>query len=131
MSASLEALNAEYQAVLRSKGKANSDREEAFWKTEQSRMESAMATVESLAVPLVKRLDDAIERAFKMLERLEQAREEIKGGTPRQKAEALRRLLDKVVLHFSRKRSRGSRFYYTLERADFISPFTQSASKIR
>lgn len=131
LSASLESLNAEYQAVLRSKGKANSDREEAFWKTEQSRLESAMATVESLAVPLVKRLDDAIERAVKMLERLEQAREEIKGGTPRQKAEALRRLLDKVVLHFSRKRSRGSRFYYTLERADFISPFTQSASRTR
>lgn len=131
LSATLETLNAEYQDVLRSKAKASSGREEAFWQTEQARLESVMATVESLAVPLVKRLDDALERAFKIVERLQQARKEIDGGTPRQKAEALRRLLDQVVLHFSRKQSRGTRCYYPVEEAEFVSPFTQSASKIR
>jgi hypothetical protein len=99
----LNALNCEYEGVVRAKSRATSSKEEAIWQTEQTRLEALIEVTESLAVPLTDRLRDAWKRCVMILEELVKARQELEGGTPGQKAEALRRVIDKVILHFRKE----------------------------
>jgi DNA invertase Pin-like site-specific DNA recombinase len=99
----LNALNLEYEGVVRAKSKATSVKEEAVWQKEQARLEALIEAAESLAVPLKDRLVDAKERCARIVAQLGKAIQELEGGTPRQKAEALRRLIERVVLHFRKE----------------------------
>jgi hypothetical protein len=99
----LNALNLEYEGVVRAKSKATSSKEETVWQKEQARLEALIEVTESLAVPLRDRLLDARERCQKIIAQLDKAIQELEGGTPRQKAEALRRVIDRVVLHFRKE----------------------------
>lgn len=126
----LATLESTLKEILRSKSKSSSEREQTFWQQEQVRIEKQMDKIESWAIPLSEKLRDAVDRCRNLEEQLEEVASTLEGGTNRQKAEALRRVIDRVVLHF-RKEKKAVRCRYFLDRVEIMSPFTQSASRIR
>ncbi len=128
--AKIATLHTTLKETLRSKSKSSSEREYAFWQQEQIRIEKQMDKIESWAIPFNERLRDAVERCRNLEEQLEEVATILQGGTNRQKAEALRRVIDQVILHFG-KEKKAVRCRYFLDRVEIISPFTQSASRTR
>jgi DNA invertase Pin-like site-specific DNA recombinase len=114
-------LQAEYEAVVLAKAHCRSDRERSVLDKKLNDLEDQIACLEEHLVPLSNRKAELEEKLRDMDQRIREAEEALREAEPLAKAEAIRRVLSKVVLHFG-KEKHGTKTFSPLlpEETEFV-----------
>jgi hypothetical protein len=118
--AKVEKLQEEFEGWLLAKGRARTERELHTADNQLARIEADLARWEGLCVPLEDQLAELRAKLHGYRKQLQQTEDALKGSNKLRKAELLRSLLSKVVLHY-RAVQKAKYRDCILERVEFVS----------
>jgi DNA invertase Pin-like site-specific DNA recombinase len=111
----LEDLETELVKAYRQKAKADSEREEGFWKQEAARIEGQMERYKQWAVPLRQRYVEIVKRIDMLTPHLQEIVDQWTSGSNRHKAEAVRKVIGQIQVFFRKELNTSERIRAALQ----------------